>query len=648
MLRLTPAASLSLRALDIDQLPGKILRVNPDGTAPPDNPFYSGPDATRSRVWQSGLRNPFKATFRPGTGMLYINDVGWAAWEEVDRGAPGTSFGWPCFEGNGPEADYARLFGAVCGSVTAAPPLASFAHASSAGGAITGGAFYEGSSYPPVYRDTYFVADFVRSWIKSITLAPDDTFASIADFASGDPGFRPVDLAQGPAGDIVYLNFATDFTIPSGSVHRIVYVGDGNHAPRPVVSAEPSSGYAPLSVSFSAAGSSDPDGDPLSCLWLFGDGGEAEGCEAHHVYESDGPGLATLRLTDGKAPQETGVKVTVGSLPPEAVITDPPPYATYLDGDTIRYSGFAEDFDEGSIDPGSLRWTVILHHNEHQHAYLDGIGPGGTFAVAGPAPGETIAYEIVLTATDSSGLSDTRSLMVRKNRPPIAVVETGWVVGCVAPPPIVTLDGGRSTDPDGQPLSYRWTQVGGPPVVLAKSDSALVSFPAPALAGGAPLSFRLEVGDGHESDSAVVDLLVPDLTDQDSDGDPACSDCAPLDPGHAVPGGAIDLSIGPGAAAVSWSTVPGAATYDLDRGLIAGVFVYDHACLSSGLQAPLFEDAETPPRGQAFYYVARASNVCGSGILGIASRGSTLAKATCPAAGSSLTPLRHDGTFGSP
>jgi hypothetical protein len=116
-----------------------------------------------------------------------------------------------------------------------------------------------------------------------------------------------------------------------------------------------------------------------------------------------------------------------------------------------------------------------------------------------------------------------------------------------------------------------------------------------------------------------------------ADGDPVCSDCAPLDPGRAVPVETIDLSIGPDEATVSWSSVPSAATYDLDRGLIAGAFVYDHACLGSGLAAPLFEDAEIPPLGQAFYYVARANNACGAGILGIASRGSTLAKATCSA-----------------
>src|SRR5882672_9237307 len=165
--QVTPQA---LRALDIDQLVGKILRVNPDGSAPPDNPFYSGPDAVRSKVWQSGLRNPFKATFRPGTGKLYINDVGWNTWEEVNVGSPGASFGWPCLEGEDPQEDYAPVFASLCASVSPVPPLYSYEHPPDLGAAITGGAFSEGSNYPLLYRDTYFVADYVLSRIQAITL----------------------------------------------------------------------------------------------------------------------------------------------------------------------------------------------------------------------------------------------------------------------------------------------------------------------------------------------------------------------------------------------------------------------------------------------------------------------------------------------
>jgi glucose/arabinose dehydrogenase len=623
------ATSQALRALDIDQLVGKILRVNPDGSAPPDNPFYSGPEAVRSKVWQSGLRNPFKANFRPGTGKLYINDVGWDSWEEVNLGSPGASFGWPCFEGDAPQAEYTSLFDSVCASVLPVPPLYSYEHPPNLGGAITGGAFYEGSNYPLLYRDTYFVADYVLSRIQVLTLTPDDSLVSSADFATGDTTFTPVDLTMGPDGNLVYLNLASNFTVPSGSVHRIVYVGAGNHAPQVVASATPTSGYAPLSVSFSNAGSSDRDGDSLSCHWQFGDGGESDTCLADHVYGSSGPYVATLRLSDGTVTREAKVTITVGSLPPTAQITEPPPYATFLDDDGIRFSGLAQDPDDGAIDPGSLRWTVILHHNEHQHDYLDATGPEGSFIAAGGAPGDIISYEVVLTATDSSGLSDTRSVTVRKNHPPIAVVGSTWTVGCALPAPTVTLDGSRSADPDEQPFSYSWTQTGGPPVSLTGTDTPFVSFQAPTLPGGAILTFRLEVDDGHEVSFATIDLSVPDLTDTDGDGGPACSDCAPSDSTLAAPAEAADLSIDSDEATISWTGVPNATGYDLDRGLITGPFVYDHACLGTDLGAPAFRDVESPPTGRAFYYVARAHNACGAGILGMASRGSAIEQTTC-------------------
>ena len=103
----------AFRAQLIDCHNGKILRVDPaTGDGVPSNPFYDPlePRSPRSRVWALGLRNPFRVTYRPGTGshnvadadpgVLYVGDVGWMTWEElsvVRRG--GENLGWPLFEG---------------------------------------------------------------------------------------------------------------------------------------------------------------------------------------------------------------------------------------------------------------------------------------------------------------------------------------------------------------------------------------------------------------------------------------------------------------------------------------------------------------------------------------------------------------------
>src|SRR6266513_2122113 len=61
---------------DLKSLLGKILRINPDGSIPEDNPFYSATEGKYRAIWAYGLRNPFGLAFQPGTGRLFENDVG--------------------------------------------------------------------------------------------------------------------------------------------------------------------------------------------------------------------------------------------------------------------------------------------------------------------------------------------------------------------------------------------------------------------------------------------------------------------------------------------------------------------------------------------------------------------------------------------
>jgi glucose/arabinose dehydrogenase len=110
----------AFRAQLVDSLNGKIIRLDPlTGNGVPSNPFYepANPRAARSRVYALGLRNPFRMTFRPGTGshlqsdgfpgVIYLGDVGYFTWEELSVvTAPGQNFGWPLFEGFTPPVTY--------------------------------------------------------------------------------------------------------------------------------------------------------------------------------------------------------------------------------------------------------------------------------------------------------------------------------------------------------------------------------------------------------------------------------------------------------------------------------------------------------------------------------------------------------------
>src|SRR3954447_24275009 len=104
-----------------------------------------------------GFRNPFRLAQRPNApGSWYAGDVGWGAWEEVDK-IPGTAtagvlpnFGWPCYEGPD-QGKYMSLFPAECNFPNTHAPLYAY-DSNGVDHAIIGGAFYTGNAYPAPWK----------------------------------------------------------------------------------------------------------------------------------------------------------------------------------------------------------------------------------------------------------------------------------------------------------------------------------------------------------------------------------------------------------------------------------------------------------------------------------------------------------------
>ena len=174
-----------LPAQRLDTFQGKLLRINPDGTIPEDNPFYKEAKGKYRAIWALGLRNPFTFAIQPGTGRIFINDVGDNGWEEVDEGFAGANYGWP--ESEGPTTD--RRFRG---------PIHTYRVASVAGGAFC--PTDSGTAFPPESRGKYFFMDFVHGWIKVLDPAHP---ARVEPFASGLN--RPCDLAFAPDGSLYVL-----------------------------------------------------------------------------------------------------------------------------------------------------------------------------------------------------------------------------------------------------------------------------------------------------------------------------------------------------------------------------------------------------------------------------------------------------------
>ena len=110
-------------------------------------------------------------------------------------------------------------------------------------------------------------------------------------------------------------------------------------------------------------------------------------------------------MTDQSGVSSTDtVAVTVGSVPPTPTILAPADGTTVVPGQTVAYRGSATDPEDGALGASALKWTVLLHHNTHVHTFVGGTGDQGSFVAEDHGPVGSFSYEIILTATDSSGL----------------------------------------------------------------------------------------------------------------------------------------------------------------------------------------------------------------------------------------------------
>ena len=424
---------------------GALLAIDPDTGGPAsENPLIGG-DPSDDHIIAYGLRNPFRMTFRRNTHEIWIGDVGWSNWEEINRVADFEdptveNFGWPCYEGPGKQPGYDGQNLALCESLysdlldPATPPFYTYQHGwpvDAASGeivcsnqdssSIAGIAFNTGSVYPAAYQDALFFTDFSRQCMF-VVLAdgqgePDpNTRRTFADQLSG-----PVDLQLGPDGLLYYVDFW------GGNVLRIEYFPD-NQPPQASATATPSDGPLDLFVQFDASGSTDADeDDTLSYSWdLDGDGtfGDSDLVAPTWTFTTAEQVSVRLRVSDDEGASDSAtVVVTPGNTSPVPVILTPAPGTLWKVGELIEFEGTAGDAEDGALPETALEWEIVLHHcpggptDCHQHPVqqLDGLFAGEFTA---PDHAWYSFLEIRLTATDFGfpGLGSPGQLSAQTSR----------------------------------------------------------------------------------------------------------------------------------------------------------------------------------------------------------------------------------------
>ena len=305
-----------------NDLRGKILRIRikPDGTyeIPEGNLFPGNDPKARPEIYVMGNRNPYRISVDKKTGFLYWGEVGPDAnadsldtrgprgYDEVNQARKAGFFGWPLFVGNNyayREFDYltgqsGEVFDAAkpinrsrnnTGLQELPPaqpafiwypyaPSKDFPQVGTGGRNAMAGPVYYAEDYPketrfPDYYDKkLFVYDWIRGWIKAVTMLPNGDFDKMEPFMENSKFAAPIDMEMGPDGRLYILEYGSGWFSknPDAGLSRIDYLA-GNRPPKIAgLKVEKNSGGLPFTLNASVD-ATDPENDALKYIWIVGD-----------------------------------------------------------------------------------------------------------------------------------------------------------------------------------------------------------------------------------------------------------------------------------------------------------------------------------------------------------------------------------------
>jgi len=298
-------------------LSGKILRVNPDGSGPEDNPFYTGNKwDNASKVFAKGLRNPKSGSFDPATGKFCVGNVGWYSKEGIYCLDPGDNAGWPCVE-NGPVANgYANTVLRRDGAVLARCPLEpgtyeepdyTYAHVDIVvagetipAGAVIGCTRPTANEYPDSFKGSCVFGDYVFDTIETVSFDGNTSGNPSSTLILSGAG-KATDITTNRDGRVCYVAYETGIVdgVPVSEIRCIGYDNDGSIPLLPVPGFFSVADLADPSIfTINASTSYHPAGTGLIYSWDFGDGNTAGNQEVvEHQYEKFGKYKVTLNVT---------------------------------------------------------------------------------------------------------------------------------------------------------------------------------------------------------------------------------------------------------------------------------------------------------------------------------------------------------------
>ena len=384
-----------------NDLRGKIMRIRimEDGTyeIPEGNLFPPNTPYTKPEIYVMGNRNPYRISIDRKTGYLYWGEVGPDAgadspergprgYDEVNQARKAGYFGWPFFVGNNyPYRQYDYKTGISGEAFDPAKPLNNSANntglkilppvqppfiwypyaeskefpqvgtggRNAMAGPIYHSEFYpKETRYPDYFNNKLFIYDWIRGWIKAVSMKPNGDYDSMEAFMSSTSFANPIDMELGPDGKIYILEYGKGWFAknPDAGISRIDYIG-GNRPPKiNELTISNTSGILPYKLQ-AKIDATDPDKDELTYVWDLGNGIKKTTSQPsiQYTYTKAGEYPVSVQVIDKQkaSSNSTTIYVFAGNAQPKVSIALKGNRTFYFPGKAVDYQVLVTD--QGSV-----------------------------------------------------------------------------------------------------------------------------------------------------------------------------------------------------------------------------------------------------------------------------------------------------------
>ncbi len=426
-----------------NDLRGKVLRIRlkADGSYEiPDGNLFQKSDKTKPEIYVMGTRNPYRISIDRKTNYLYWGEVGPDApkddstrgpmgYDEVNQAKKAGYYGYPLFIANnkpyraynyetgesGPYFDPAKPVNNSrnnTGLVNLPPaqpafiwypygkseefPLVGSGGRNAEAGPVYYSEYYPKTTrFPDYYNGKLFIYDWIRGWIMAVTMDKDGNYQKMERFMPGTRFNAPIDMEMGPDGCLYVLEYGNGWFSknPDAALSRIDYNG-GNRAPKTGLKVDKLTGALPFKVKLTAEGAKDPDGDPITFIWNFGNGVKAETKEPsiEHTFTVPGeyPVFVDVYDDKGASVRSKMINVYAGNETPNVSIDLIGNKMFYFPGKPVKYAVSVTDKEDGSTATGTLDPTNIYIKAMYMEGRDKAALPQGHQIISGAIAGKNI------------------------------------------------------------------------------------------------------------------------------------------------------------------------------------------------------------------------------------------------------------------